>query len=261
MNPGGLLSAAELYAGLYDLRPITWPGEIDYYRQLAAQRGPTARVLEVACGTGRVAIELAREGFNLTGVDLSGEMLAVARAKVGVAANPRFVLGDMRTFELGDRFDLALVPAHSFQFMTNADDQVAALRRIAEHLVPGGGLAVHVNHDSLEDLAQMDGTERMDDPIIELATGHRYRLSYAWTYDHAYQNATVRTAWCELGVEEAVVRRWDLDPMELHVITAVEMEHALHRAGFRSTSVIGSFDGSAFSADSSDMIWSARSAP
>jgi len=196
-----------------------------------------------------------------TGVDVSKEMLAVARAKVGDAANPRFVLGDMRTFELGDSFDLALIPAHSFQFMTNADDQVAALRPSPEHLVSGGRLVVHVNHDSLADLAQMDGTERMDDPITELATGRRYRPSYAWTYDHAYQNATVHMAWYELSDEEAVVQRWDLDPMVLHVITAVEMEHTLHRAGFESTTVIGAFDGSPFSTDSPDMIWSARSAP
>ena len=63
----------------------------------AAQGGSAARVLEVACGTGRVAIELARKGVTLTGVDVSKEMLAVARAKVGDAANPRFVLGPYAT--------------------------------------------------------------------------------------------------------------------------------------------------------------------
>jgi SAM-dependent methyltransferase len=261
MNRGERPLPAELHARLYDLRSISWPGEIDYYLHVAALEGSATRVLEVACGTGRVAIELARGGFAVTGVDVSEEMLAFARAKANDAANPRYVLGDMRTFELDDRFDLALIPAHSFQFMTSADDQDAALRRIHEHLVPGGRLVVHVNHDSLADLAQMDGTERTGDPITELATRSRFRPSYAWTYSHAYQNATLRMAWNELGDENAVVQRWEIDPLVLHVMTAVEMEHALHRAGFESTTVIGSFDGSPFSADSPDMIWSARSGP
>jgi SAM-dependent methyltransferase len=255
----GYQSAAELNAALYDLRGITWSGEMDFYRRHVAQGGSATRVLEVACGTGRVAIELARDGFDVTGFDHSNEMLAVARTKVADTASPRFMFGDMRTFELRERFDIALIPGHSFQFMTNADDQVAALKRIAEHLVPGAPLLIHVSHDSLVDLAEMDGTKQSDDPITNSATGRRYRRDYAWTYDHAYQNATVRVTWSELDDDGAVVDGCDLEPLVLHVITAVEMEHALRRAGFGSAVVVGSFDGAPFRADSTDMIWTAHS--
>jgi SAM-dependent methyltransferase len=258
MNPPARPTPAELYAHVYDLRGIAWPNELDFYMRLAAEVGPGTRVLEVACGTGRVAHPLARAGVRVTGLDISPEMLAVARATTRDAGNPRFVAGDMRTFELPDRFELAIIPAHSFQSMTSASEQLAALGRIRSHLVTGGRLVVHVNHDSLADLAEMDGVERSGQTITDPITGRRYRSGEVWTYDHAWQNATLRMAWCELDREDAVLARYELAPRVLHVPTAVELEHALRCAGFIEPTVRGGFDGSPFQADSSDMIWIAR---
>ena len=68
------------------------------------------------------------------GMDLSPSMLAVARQKSQGLSNVRWVEGNMQAFELGERFDLILIPGHSFQFMLTPADQVACLNCIRQHL-------------------------------------------------------------------------------------------------------------------------------
>ncbi len=94
-------------------------------------------MLEIACGTGRVSIPIARRGIPIVGLDRVPGMLARARAKAaGLPA--RWVAGDARTFALAARFRLIFLTGNAFQaFLTNAD-QAALLGRVRAHLAPGG---------------------------------------------------------------------------------------------------------------------------
>lgn len=135
-----LQTPEQLAAELYDVSVPDWDGEIDFYRGLAQEakaRGQS--VLEVACGTGRVAIQLVQEGVKVIGTDLSEEMLEMAQGK---STNVGWVQSDMRTLDLGEAFGLILVPGHSFQFMLTPEDQVKALETIKCHLIPGGPMAI-----------------------------------------------------------------------------------------------------------------------
>jgi len=74
--------AREFYAETYEATVADWPGEIEYYREMAAEAHAQGHaVLEVACGTGRVATRLARDGFRVVGPDFSSAMLDVARQR------------------------------------------------------------------------------------------------------------------------------------------------------------------------------------
>jgi len=89
--------AWEFYAETYDATMNDWPGEIDFYKRLAGEapsRG--GEVLELACGTGRVAIQLVRAGVRVVGLDISKPMLEIARVKARGLANSTWVEGDMR---------------------------------------------------------------------------------------------------------------------------------------------------------------------
>lgn len=253
-----------LYARLYDARGIGWPGELEFYRGLAAAEGCVgfggASVLEVACGTGRVSLDLAAHGSDVTGLDRSSDMLDAARAKTD-GENPGWSIGDMRTFELKTRFGLVLVPGHSFQFMLTADDQVAALRRIHEHLRPGGLLCVHIDHPEagwLGSLPAVAGEKEPGPPIVETASGRSYRLACAWTYEPATQTAVAHQAWERLGPGDAVIDRVEMPSMRLHVVGRVEMEHALVCAGFRVEALYGDFARGPFAHASTEMTWLAR---
>jgi SAM-dependent methyltransferase len=115
-----------LYAQLYDELVHDWPGEIDFYRQLIAER-KIKSLLEVACGTGRVLLKLVRDDIQVTGIDRNSTMLEIARNKAKGHPNVTLLEGDMRSFDLGKNFQLAIIPAHSFQFMLTPEDQVNCL--------------------------------------------------------------------------------------------------------------------------------------
>jgi SAM-dependent methyltransferase len=105
---------------------------VAFYVALARETG--GPVLEIACGTGRVAIPIAQQGFAVTGLDVVPGMLERARSKA--AGLPiRWIEGDARTFDLGDeRFRLIFLTGNAFQaFLTNAD-QEALLGRGRAHL-------------------------------------------------------------------------------------------------------------------------------
>src|SRR5919107_5348662 len=122
----------------YDWRYSSGTG-VAFYSALAWEAG--GPVLEIACGTGRVAIPIARQGFAVTGLDVVPGMLERARGKA--AGLPiRWVEGDARAFDLGDeRFRLIFLTGNAFQaFLTNAD-QEALLGRVRTHLHDEGFFA------------------------------------------------------------------------------------------------------------------------
>lgn len=95
-----------------------------------------ASVLDAGCGTGRVAIELARRGVEVVGVDLDDEMLDAARGK---APDMQWICADLSVFDLGRRFDVVAMPGNVMIFC-RASDRAPIVRRCAEHIAPGGAL-------------------------------------------------------------------------------------------------------------------------
>jgi SAM-dependent methyltransferase len=259
MDPRG----AEPYALFYDDSTPDWPGEIDFYRSLAAQvlaRG--GAILEIACGTGRVALRLVQEGVRLTGLDHSAAMLEVARRRSRGMPFVRWVQGDMRSFELGERFDLALMPGHPFQVLLTPDDQVACLECTRRHLVPGGLLVVHLDHLNVGWLGDLvrgkGGALEKAEEFVHPETGRTVRTSRAWSYEPCTQTASSLTVWEEIEADGRVVHRWERGPIRLHCVFRFEMEHLLARTGFQVEALYGNFDRQELRDESTEMIWVVR---
>lgn len=244
-------------AQLYDLSVPDWPGEIEFYRALAAQS--TGGVLEVGCGTGRVTLRLAESASPLVGLDLSPAMLESARAK---SQSIRWVEGDMRHFDLGESYGLILIPGHSFQHLLTADDQLACLACLFRHLRPGGTLVVHLDHQDLQWLAGLPATVgsqfKPAPEIVDQVSGHRFDVRKAWSYEPSTQTATVVSEVQEHGAQGERLGFWRTEPLRLHCVFRVEMEHALRHAGFEAVEVFGGFERQPLGDDSREMIWQAR---
>jgi len=255
--------AREFYAQTYDVYVPDWPGEIDFYGALAAEakaRGGT--VLELACVTGRVAPQLLCDGVRLVGLDLSPAMLEVARQKAASFQNARWVEADMRSFQLGETFELVIIPGHALHNLTTAEDHLACLRCARRHLTPSGKLVVHLDHQNVRWLGELRGVKV---GLFELAevfphpvTGCEVRTLRAWSYEPSTQSATVQTVWEELGADGQVLRRWDTGPHRLHCFFRFEVEHLLARAGFVVEALYGDFFRGALADESSEMVWVAR---
>ena len=127
------------YLALYDqfLAERT-PVEIDQLEALLALR-PPKRILDLPCGQGRHAIELARRGYDVTGVDLSPFMLKVAEERARAAAvRARWLEGDMRAPIAGEKFDVVLNLFTSLGYFADAADDRRVVSAAAAMLVPEG---------------------------------------------------------------------------------------------------------------------------
>ena len=109
---------------------------------LAALAGDGA-ALELAIGTGRVALPLHRRGVEVHGIDISTHMVDELRRKPDAAAVP-VTIGDMATTRLDRRFRLAYVVFNTITNLTTQDEQVRCFQNVADHLEPGGCFVVEV---------------------------------------------------------------------------------------------------------------------
>jgi SAM-dependent methyltransferase len=256
----------EFYAETYDASVADWPGEIDFYRGMVEKaKTLDGTVLELACGTGRVAIRLAQTSASIVGIDLSAQMLEVARRNSTHISNLRWIQADMRSFNLTDRFNLALIPGHAFQNLNTPQDQAACLNCVRSHLRPGGTLVVHVDHMNTENMKWLGGLCGDQRGVFEPAeefphpeTGRQVRASRAWFYEPATQTAVVQTVWDEMLPQEQTPKRIKRDPIRLHCVFRFEMEHLLARVGFEVQALYGDFFCHEIQDDSPSMIWVAK---
>ncbi len=121
--------------------------DLSFYLELAKKTG--GPVLELACGTGRVLLPIAREGIAIHGVDSSASMLEVLennlkREPKDVSELVSVVAGDMRTFRSNRKYPLVIIPFRPMQHMYTVEDQISALSTAAFHLDDGGILAFDV---------------------------------------------------------------------------------------------------------------------
>jgi SAM-dependent methyltransferase len=257
------LTSRQLYAQLYDLRVPDWPGELDFYRTFLSTHPESKRgVLEIACGTGRITIPLANNGYEVTGFDISPELLEVARCKAKDQKNPTWVLADMRTFEFGQKFGVVISPGHSFQFMNTPQEQVQCLELIKCHLIPDGWLILHLDHQDVRWLAgllEIPNPEYDYGKVIENPITHRrYRYCHFWQYQPSTQTATVTAKWEEIGDSGQVIRTWQMEPTQLHCAFRSEIDHLLKRCGFKTKALYGDFYSHPLLDSSENMIWIAR---
>jgi SAM-dependent methyltransferase len=205
-------SAAEALARLYDLDLATDPGDVDLYRALAARTG--GPVLELGVGSGRVALPLAADGYEVTGADLDPAMLGRARAAAdaagpAVARRVRLVEGDARTLRLPDAgaYRLAYIALNSIFLMGTRADQAAAVATLAAHLTPGGLAVLDAWLPDAEDLARYDGRLVLEWVREEPGSGRIVTKTASAVYDPAAGIVRL-TSLFEVAPPGAAVVRW-----------------------------------------------------
>jgi SAM-dependent methyltransferase len=172
-------------AGHYDLHGWDWYARTFGARLIALLRergvAPGASILDAGCGTGSLALSLASEGYRMTGVDLSPEMIARARAKDKASAID-WRVGDITSLELGATFDAVLSVADVFNHLETLDEWEAALRGFQAHLRPGGLVLI--------DAMTSRGLEQLDLQSVQERGG--VTLILAIIYESASRRSTLR---------------------------------------------------------------------
>jgi SAM-dependent methyltransferase len=137
------MSVFGVYAKYYDLlyRDKDYAAEVVYINSLIQLDHPHARnILDLGSGSGKHAIRLSDQGYEVNGVDLSAEMIALAQSRALAAGYSKAVFkhGDIRTVRLGRTYDVVISLFHVMSYQTTNDDLAAATATAAVHLEPGG---------------------------------------------------------------------------------------------------------------------------
>ena len=228
---------------------------VAFYSALAQEAGGS--VLEIACGTGRVTIPIAKLGFPTTGMDIVLGMLERAKSK-SAGLPVRWVEDDARTFDLHEQFRFIFLTGNAFQaFVTNAE-QEALIQRVRTHLHDEGLFAFETRNLLFPNAKTREGfflletrTEEEDrSPFIDV-DGHEVQKSITQVYDHVTQilHLTSRKRWHDGKEEQTKITR-----TALRYTFPQELAALLHYNGFRIERQYGDWNYEPLSATSPSII-------
>ncbi len=210
--------------------------EVDFLqRTLRLERG--ARLLDVPCGNGRHSVELAKRGYHITGIDLSEEFIAEARA---ASPDVEWILGDMRETNFPARLDGAFCFGNSFGYLDYEEGR-QFLAAIGKALKPGGRFAVETG-TAAESILLMPAVER----------GRWYRIGDIFMLSqYAYDARESR-----MDIEYTFMRGGEIvtRPTASYVFTVAELCRMHRDAGLEPVELLSSITGEPYRLGSQRLI-------
>jgi len=254
-------STAASLARLYDMDLLDDPGDVSLYLALASRTG--GPILEIAAGSGRIAIPLAEAGYEVTLVDIDAGMVARAKAAAGkldpdVRARLAFVEENLVGLNLpgGPRFRLAILALNSILLLGTRELQQEALETMARHLVPGGLAVVDLWLPSAEELAHYDGRLSLEYVRPDPKSGLTVTKSAAAQYEPATGHVNLTVIYDE-GKQGGAAHRWIRED-RLTLLNASDLRSIDEAAGLVVEVVAGDYDLNAVSAHDERAILVAR---
>ena len=244
-------------ASIYDYEWGDLKGDIEFAAELAEEYGPP--ILELAVGTGRIAIPLAEKGFEITGIDNSAEMLKICEEKIKLLPDPSKLsveLGDMSGFSLGRKFKFIFVPFNSFLLLSTKKQQEGCLQSVYNHLEDDGCFMVDIFSPDFKLCAE----EKSDIRFLR----HFYfppeeKVVIQWEYVERNMAEQV------LDIDflyEAYNKKGELERFTRHLTMALifrfEMQMMLEKNGFEVVDFFGDHERSPFTSKSPQMIFLCR---
>ncbi len=229
---------------LYDLTFGTKKDDVPFYIEQA--KAADGKVLEVACGTGRVYLKLLKEDVDAYGIDISKEMLEALKEKAEVLKlRPQVEQADMRNFDIQKGFSLILIPFRSFLHNLTIDDQVRTLKNCRRHLANNGKLVLNFFFPNPEIISNTYGKEIKES--FDTEEGQVKLISKSYFVDEPEQL-----------IECTFIRRKDnhiVSRTRLVLIYKREFELLLKLAGFRRWQVYGGFEYQPLESYKQEMVW------
>jgi SAM-dependent methyltransferase len=240
MTPNLYESTAALYDAGNDRFQVA--ADIQFYQTTIAAE---ERVLEVGCGTGRVAIALAERGNTVTGIDLSPAMLDIFQAKLArnplVARRVSLHRMDMRIFNLGQRFDWIIFRFRSFQALTSNEDRRLCLTSVLRHM-SAESRAVLTLFDPLKDILDSWGRKNiLDFECDDEVTGRTIKRYQDQLWHDQKRQIIATTIRYEVYENQALVEA-PADTVELGYLYPDQCLHLFTASGLAVVHAFGYYD-------------------
>jgi ubiquinone/menaquinone biosynthesis C-methylase UbiE len=232
-------------AGIYDfvISKEVLENDLEFYLALIK---PGQTVIDIGCGTGRVSLELAKIGCQVTGVDLSQTMLDEFRKKIPSEYADRIELHccDMNALDLSKKFDWIIFPYRTFQALRNDYDRAACLDSVKKMMHPTSKVVITLFNPN-PDLLKMWGTEAMqkfvdfDLPIPNENFSIRRIASLS---DHDIEQQMLRLEFLYQKYDDTGLLEELPDVLELGYLYPAQSEELLLRSGFLIEKAYGSYN-------------------
>lgn len=218
----------------HDVECGSYSADLELWDAMAAEAGGT--VLDLGCGTGRVALHLARRGHDVLGLDIDPDLIATLGQR-GTGLPLRTILADARDFELDGQVELILAPMQTVQLLADSAERAECLRQVSAHLRPGGRFAAAILEEMpepddspppLPDVREVDGWV-YSSLAVEAAVGdgeiliRRLRQTVSPAGELAEEDNEVRITTFAAAQLEAEAAPVGLAPLARHEIPATDI--------------------------------------
>ena len=226
-------------ARFYDAENTDKFDDIQMYQELAqAYGGP---IIDIGCGTGRVMIPLAQQGYEVHGIDYEDAMLDRARVRMqadtSLAEHMTLHHGDVLTYEMDQQFKLTLVPYNGLMHFHYQDIQLAVLKRLRQWTRDDGLLVLDLPNAGEVFATQETDAIMMERTFLEPETGHMVMQQSTSYLDRVQQLLRVNWIYDEVTAEQTVKRT--VAPLVLYYYFYSELRLLLQASGFAVDAVYG----------------------
>lgn len=236
----------------YDAEHWWKTDDLKFWRELAVEFGP--RVLELAAGTGRLALTVLESDSHYTGLEISAPFLERAREKLALYGNrARLIQGDMRDFHLGQSFDLIFIGFNAFLHLLTDDDAQATLHCVGEHCHPETRLAIDIFVPDPLFLYRSPNQRAVAMEYIDPNDGRTVKVSETNQYDPLTE--INRISWYYSAAQRPDFLRYDFTMRMFYPDT---MDRLLHDCGFQVLEKWDDYRRHPFGPDSTLQLYLAR---
>ena len=240
---GDLVYDGNIYDGLN-----THMGDLDFYKAWLPKH-PKAKILELCCGTGRLTLPIAKAGFDITGIDITPSMLEQAAKKANEAGlQIEFVEGDMRSFDLNEKFDLIFIPFNSIHHLYSNEDFFQMLTSVKKHLKEDGLFLFDCFNPNIQYIVDA-GKEQQEMSRYTTQDGREVLIKQQMQYESKVQINRIQWHYFINGQFDSVQN------LDMRMYFPQELNTYLEHSGFKIEHKFGSFEKESFENSSEKQIF------
>ena len=240
---GDFIYDADIYDGLNKFL-----SDLEFYKKWLP-KNKEAKILELCCGTGRLTIPIAKDGYDIKGVDYTSSMLERAKEKALQAGlKIDFIEADIRGLDLGEKFDFIFIPFNSIHHLYKNEDLFDALKVVRNHLKEKGLFLLDCFNPNIQYIVE---NERKQQVITEYTTndGRKVLIKQSMHYESASQINRIK--W-QYFIDD---KFHSIQNMDMRLFFPQELNSYLKQIGFNIIHKFGDFTGGDFDDSSEKQIY------
>lgn len=240
---GDLICDANIYDGMN-----TNLADLQFYKRWLPKSKDT-RILELCCGTGRLTLPIARDGYDISGVDYTSSMLDQAKIKASEAGlEINFIEADIRTLNLQEKYDLIFIPFNSIHHLYKNEDLFKTFNVVKNHLKEGGLFLLDCFNPNIQYIVE---GEKKQQEIATYTTedGREILIKQTMRYENKTQINRIRWHYFINGEFNSIQN------LDMRMFFPQELDSYLECSGFNILHKYGGFEEEVFNDNSEKQVF------